>query len=100
MPIAIICGLVFGKQIGIVLFSYLIVKLKLADIPKEMTWSDIYGVSILCGVGFTMSLFIGTLAFEENVESFALWVRLGVIFGSLISAIMGLFSLRYSTQIE
>jgi NhaA family Na+:H+ antiporter len=90
MPIAIILGLVLGKQIGITLFSYLSVKLKLAEVPGKMSWHDIYGVSILCGVGFTMSLFIGTLAFEDNIGYFSVWVRLGVLLGSAISAILGI----------
>lgn len=88
MPIAIICGLVFGKQIGITLFSYLAVKLRIAELPKSFKWHDVYGISILCGVGFTMSLFIGALAFENNTNHYSVLVRLGVIFGSLISAIL------------
>ena len=89
MPIAIVCGLVFGKQLGITLFSYLAVLFKLAELPKDLGWHDVYGVSILCGVGFTMSLFIGTLAFENSIGYFTVWVRLGVIIGSLISALLG-----------
>ena len=88
MPIAIICGLVFGKQIGITLFSYIAVKLRIAELPKSFKWHDIYGISILCGVGFTMSLFIGALAFENNTNHYPILVRLGVIIGSLISAIL------------
>jgi len=91
MPIAIICGLVIGKQIGITLFSYLAIKLKLAELPENISMLHIYGVSILCGVGFTMSLFIGTLAFEDAVGHFSLWVRVGVIGGSVLSALLAVF---------
>lgn len=87
MPIAIVAGLVVGKQLGITACSYLAVKLRYAALPESMKWSDIYGVSMLCGVGFTMSLFIGTLAFESNMEQFALWIRVGVMGGSLLSAL-------------
>lgn len=88
MPIAIIIGLVFGKQIGITFFSYIAVKLRIAELPKAFNWHDIYGISILCGVGFTMSLFIGALAFENSTNHYPILVRLGVIVGSLISAIL------------
>jgi len=91
MPIAIICGLVIGKQIGITLFSYIAIKLKLAELPENISMFHIYGVSILCGVGFTMSLFIGTLAFEDAVGHFSLWVRVGVIGGSVLSALLAVF---------
>lgn len=87
MPVAIIVGLFFGKQIGITLFSYLGTKLKLAHIPRGLSWREVYGVSILCGIGFTMSLFIGALAFEDMVGNYATMVRAGVMAGSLLSAI-------------
>ena len=87
MPLAIIAGLVVGKQVGITVCSYLAVKLRLASLPASMKWQDVLGVSMLCGVGFTMSLFIGTLAFETELEQFALWIRVGVMGGSILSAL-------------
>lgn len=87
MPLAIMTGLVIGKQLGITTCSYLAVKFRLASLPTGMTWQDILGVSMLCGVGFTMSLFIGSLAFETELEQFALWIRVGVMGGSLLSAL-------------
>lgn len=87
MTIAIIVGLFFGKQIGIIIFSYLGIKLRLATMPEGLDWKGIYGVSLLCGIGFTMSLFIGTLAFEAQLDKYAVWIKMGVILGSLLSAI-------------
>ena len=87
LPIAITMGLFFGKQIGITIASYIAVQLRMAALPDNMRWSDVYGVSIICGIGFTMSLFIGTLAFDETVGMYALWVRVGVILGSLLAAV-------------
>jgi NhaA family Na+:H+ antiporter len=87
MPVAIVAGLVIGKQIGITLCSFLAVKLRLASLPDTMGWKEVWGVAMLCGVGFTMSLFIGTLAFESQLEQYALWIRVGVMGGSLLSAL-------------
>ena len=80
-----------GKQLGIFLLCFLAIKIGLARLPDGANWGSLYGVSILCGVGFTMSLFVGSLAFE-NVTFDASTVfdeRLGIIVGSLLSGVFG-----------
>lgn len=94
VPLGIFAGLFIGKQIGITGFSWLAVKLGMAKLPTGVKISSLYGVSLLCGVGFTMSLFIGSLAFDAISESYEPLVRIGVIFGSLISGVMGYCVLR------
>lgn len=89
VSIGIALGLFLGKQIGVFLFCWLIVKLKITGLPKGMNWMSLYGVSALCGVGFTMSLFIGSLAFEETGINLLFDERLGIMAGSLISGILG-----------
>jgi NhaA family Na+:H+ antiporter len=87
-------GLFFGKQIGIFLLVVLVIKLKLSPMPKDTNWWQLYAVSLLCGVGFTMSLFIGELAFEGREQEAA--VRMGVILGSIASAVLGYLILRFA----
>jgi len=92
VPLGILCGLFFGKQIGVLLFSYVAVKFKFADMPNNSNWMSIYGVSILTGIGFTMSLFVGNLAFVDNIQ-YIDGVKIGVLSGSLLSTIFGYFIL-------
>ena len=97
VPLGIICGLFFGKQIGVFLFSFLAVKLKLAEMPTNSNWIKFYGVGILTGIGFTMSLFVGNLAFfdySNNLDG----VKIGVLIGSSLSAIVGYLLLLIVTQ--
>lgn len=94
VPLGIALGLFFGNQIGIFLTCFLGVKLKLAQLPEGMTWKTLYGVAILCGIGFTMSLFVGSLAFENTAENRVFDERLGIIIGSLASGILGYFYLN------
>jgi len=89
LPLGIAVGLFFGKQIGVFLFSFLAIKLGLARLPASVGWMAFYGASVLCGIGFTMSLFIGSLAFEPGLLGESVDERLGIIGGSLISAIVG-----------
>lgn len=90
IPIGIAIGLFFGKQIGIFVSSWFAIKLNVAHMPREATWADMYGIAILCGIGFTMSLFIGTLAFSNFPElKYQAYVRIGVLTGSLISGVVG-----------
>ena len=96
VPIGIALGLFLGKQIGIFVFCWLVIKLKVADLPRQMNWLSLYGTSVLCGIGFTMSLFIGSLAFEETGVNLLFDERLGIIFGSLAAGIFGYFVLRAS----
>jgi NhaA family Na+:H+ antiporter len=92
VPLGILCGLFFGKQIGVSLFSYLSIKLKFAEMPTNSNWIKFYGVGVLTGIGFTMSLFVGNLAFIENTQHMD-GVKIGVLCGSLLSAIVGYFLL-------
>jgi NhaA family Na+:H+ antiporter len=96
VPLGIAAGLFVGKQLGIVGAVALLVRLKLAALPPGATWPMVYGVALLCGIGFTMSLFIGTLAFDDAQH--AVDVRLGVIVGSLLSASVGYLVLRAFTR--
>jgi NhaA family Na+:H+ antiporter len=92
VPLGIAAGLFIGKQVGIFGAVALLVRLKVAALPPGATWPMVYGVALLCGIGFTMSLFIGTLAFNDAQH--AVDVRLGVIVGSLLSATAGYALLR------
>ena len=85
----IFLGLVVGKQLGVFAFSWLAVKLKLATLPSDLSFKHIYGCALLCGVGFTMSLFIGSLAFEGSGINRVFDERVGILAGSLVSAILG-----------
>ena len=88
VPLGIVLGLFVGKQIGIFLFSIIAIKLKIAQMPNNANWMSFYGVGILTGIGFTMSLFIGNLAFVENIE-YIDGVKIGVLTGSLLSTLIG-----------
>ena len=97
VPLGIVLGLFFGKQIGVFLLSYISVKLKLADMPTGSTWPAFYAVSILTGIGFTMSLFVGNLAFANNLE-YMDGVKIGVLTGSLLSTLFGYFLLLFFSK--
>lgn len=96
VPIGIAFGLFFGKQIGIFGLCWLSIKLKIANLPTGTSWLSLYGTAILCGIGFTMSLFIGSLAFEETGVNLLFDDRLGIIIGSLFSGVVGYIVLRLS----
>ena len=94
VPVGIALGLVVGKQIGVFGLCWLGIKLGIAKLPDKVDWLMLYGVSILCGIGFTMSLFIGSLAFEDANSPYLYQDRIGILIGSFISAILGYFVLR------
>lgn len=96
VPLGIAAGLFLGNQIGVFSFSWLAIKLKFAQLPKRATWLQLYGVAALCGIGFTMSLFISSLAFDQDTPGFAVDDRLGILVGSLLSALVGYGVLRFS----
>lgn len=98
VSLGIAAGLFFGKQFGIFALCWLGVKLGLAQLPQGVDWLRLYGVGLLCGVGFTMSLFIGSLAFEETGVNLLFDERLGIIIGSLLSGALGYFVLRTATK--
>jgi NhaA family Na+:H+ antiporter len=97
VPLGILCGLFFGKQIGVFLFAYISVKLNLAQKPNDSNWVALYAVSVLTGIGFTMSLFVGNLAFV-NSPMYLDGVKIGVLSGSLLSTLMGYFLLMFATK--
>ena len=97
VPLGIICGLFFGKQIGVFLFSFLSIKFKLAEMPSNSNWIKLYGVGILTGIGFTMSLFVGNLAFVDYPNHMD-GVKIGVLIGSFLSAVVGYFLLLIVSQ--
>ncbi len=93
-------GLLVGKLVGVLLTTFLAIKLGIAPKPSNSTWSQIFGIALVCGVGFTMSFFVGTLAYPggSTTEPYAAWVRLGVIGGSLMSGLLGYIVLRLTTK--
>lgn len=95
VSLGIIFGLFFGKQIGVFLFTYLAIKYKLASMPKYSTWLQIYGVSVLTGIGFTMSLLIDSLAFQDS-NAFFYTDKLGILIASFLSGIIGYLILKYA----
>ena len=92
LPLGVMLGLFLGKQIGVFGFAWLAVKIGLGTMPAKASWSQLYGVSLLCGIGFTMSLFIGALAFVDNA-ALGDATKIGVLVGSLVSAVAGFFVL-------
>jgi len=97
VPLGIVLGLFFGKQIGVFVLSYISVKLNLADKPNNSTWPAFYAVSILTGIGFTMSLFVGNLAFANDLQ-YMDGVKIGVLTGSLLSTLFGYFLLLFFSK--
>lgn len=98
ISLGVALGLFLGKQFGVFLFSFAAIKLKLAKMPSNANWLQLYGVSILCGIGFTMSLFICSLAFEQAPIEYNVDGRIGVMLGTLISAIAGYLLMLYATE--
>jgi NhaA family Na+:H+ antiporter len=98
VPVGIALGLFAGKQIGIFGACWLFIKLGLTKLPPGMNWMSLYGTSALCGIGFTMSLFVGSLAFDDSVMDIAFDERIGILLGSLVSGIAGYLILRRSLQ--
>lgn len=94
VPMGIALGLFFGKQIGIFAICWLTIRFGMTQLPKDMSYGSLYGTAALCGVGFTMSLFIGSLAFEASGVDRVFDERLGIIIGSIASGILGYLVLR------
>ena len=97
VPLGIVAGLFFGKQIGVFIFSFISIKLKFASLPSQSNYVSFYAVSILTGIGFTMSLFVGNLAFANDLQ-YIDGVKIGVLVGSLMSTLFGYFLLLFSTK--
>jgi len=100
VSLGLAAGLFFGNQVGVFLLCWLSVKLGLGRLPKGAGWGALYGTGCLCGIGFTMSLFIGSLAFEESGVDMMVDERLGIIMGSLASGLLGMIILKRSLPKE
>lgn len=99
LTLGIALGLIVGKPLGVFLFSYLSVKLRLAQLPQGVNFAQIFAIAILCGIGFTMSMFLAGLAFGETAyNSFDTLSRLGILLGSGVSAVVGYLLLRKTTS--
>jgi len=96
VPLGIMLGLFIGKQVGVFGFSWLAIKMGLASLPKGSNWSLLYGVSVLTGIGFTMSLFVDTLAYNDT-QIYHYADKLAILLGSFLSAIIGYLILRLKT---
>ena len=94
VPLGIVTGLVLGKQIGVLATCWLAVRLGIASPPDGVGWRLLYGTALLCGIGFTMSLFIASLAFEHSGTAYMGLERLGILLGSLVSGLLGYLVLR------
>ncbi len=97
VPLGVAAGLFIGKQIGVFGFCWAAIKLGLTELPKGSGWLGLYGISLLCGVGFTMSLFIGSLAFEHAGEV-AFDERIGIMMGSIMSGVIGFLVLKIACR--
>ncbi len=100
VPLGIALGLFLGNQIGVLGFSWLAVKAGLARLPDSVGWIEMYGVAALCGIGFTMSLFISSLAFEQGGANAVSNDRLGILMGSILSAIVGYLVLKAKLPVK
>ncbi|SEA10802.1 Na+/H+ antiporter NhaA [Microbulbifer marinus] len=98
VPLGIALGLFVGNQIGIFSLCWLGVRLGLVKLPQDMSWLVLYGIAVLCGIGFTMSLFIGSLAFEETGVDRFFDERVGILFGSILSGVVGYGVLRFALR--
>jgi len=98
VPLGIILGLVVGKQLGVFGLCFVAIKLGFAKLPEQVNLQLLYGVALLCGVGFTMSLFIGSLAFEQNPGIPLYQERLGIVIGSFISGVFGYLVIKNAVK--
>ncbi|KNC89321.1 Na+/H+ antiporter NhaA [Trabulsiella odontotermitis] len=100
LPLGIIAGLFIGKPLGIGLFCWLALKLKWATLPEGTTCKQIMAVGVLCGIGFTMSIFIASLAFGGVAPALINWAKLGILIGSIASAVVGYCLLRFQMRVD
>ncbi|TFG86490.1 MAG: Na+/H+ antiporter NhaA [Chromatiales bacterium] len=94
VPLGIVTGLFFGKQIGVLALCWIATRLRMASLPEGVGWWQLHGTALLCGIGFTMSLFIASLAFEQGNAAYFGLERLGILAGSLVSGLLGYVVLR------
>jgi NhaA family Na+:H+ antiporter len=98
VPVGIAAGLFLGKQIGVLGFAWVAVRLGVGRLPEGAHWPSMCGIASLCGVGFTMSLFISSLAFEQGGLDLAVDDRLGILAGSILSGVVGYLVLRLTLR--
>ncbi|UKH27644.1 Na+/H+ antiporter NhaA [Actinobacillus pleuropneumoniae] len=100
LPLGVALGLIIGKPVGVFLFSYVAVLLGIAKVPEGINLKQIFAIAVLCGIGFTMSMFIAGLAFgeEDASESVLALARLGILMGTFVAAIIGYFLLKITTK--
>jgi NhaA family Na+:H+ antiporter len=98
VPLGIFLGLVVGKPVGISIFSWVAIRLGIARLPEGANWGQLLGVGMLCGIGFTMSLFIASLAFEHGATDYLFADRLGILVSSLVAGILGYAALRLAMR--
>ena len=98
VPLGIAAGLLAGKTIGVFGFSWLTIKIGLAKLPEGANWGQVLGLSVLCGIGFTMSLFVGSLAFIPEVSEYAGMDRVGILTGSFLAAVLGYAIIHLSSR--
>jgi len=99
LPLGIALGLIIGKQAGVFSAVWLVVRLTGSVQPPGTRWLQVYGASVLCGIGFTMSLFIGALAFPGDTEKIEA-AKIGTLFGSIVSALVGWAILRFAEPVS
>ncbi|MBE0492040.1 MAG: Na+/H+ antiporter NhaA [Sulfurospirillum sp.] len=99
VPMGILLGLFIGKQLGVFGFSWIAIKTGMTKLPQNSSWMQLYGVSVITGIGFTMSLFVDTLAYNDT-DQFMYTDKLGILLGSLFSAILGYLILRFAKNAE
>jgi NhaA family Na+:H+ antiporter len=97
VPLGIALGLVVGNQVGIMSLCWLTIKLGWAQLPDDTRWLQVWGASLLCGIGFTMSLFISSLAFQKGGPAIGVDDRIGILAGSLLSGVLGYLVLRWAS---
>jgi NhaA family Na+:H+ antiporter len=98
VPLGIAAGLLLGKAIGVFGLAWLAIKLGLAALPQGANWNQVFGVAILCGIGFTMSLFVGSLAFVPGMSLYAGEDRMGILTGSILAAVIGYLWVRAASK--
>jgi len=97
VPLGIMTGLFLGKQIGVLALCWIATRLRIASLPDGVGWRQLHGTALLCGIGFTMSLFIASLAFEQGSTDYMGLERLGILIGSLVSGLLGYVVLRVTS---
>jgi NhaA family Na+:H+ antiporter len=99
IPSGVALGLFLGKQLGVFGFAWAAIRFGLASLPEGATWRSLYGTAVLCGIGFTMSLFISTLAYDSGTYDAAVSARLGILAGSFVSAAAGYVILKSALSV-